>query len=199
MRLVQTFGFGVVVALSLASLSACQPRPVGTAARYLYIWMGDVDGADPDFLAVVDADPTSDGYGDIISTEPVGMRESLPHHTEYELPPVGTYLFANAHLTEEVLLIDFQDPIRPQAVRTLDAVPPYRYPHDMVRMPSGNVLVGYLRSDGPSPLSADTTRPGGHGGIAEFTPDGELVRAVSAAASSDRSDGLDQRPDGGTV
>jgi hypothetical protein len=97
------------------------------------------------------------------------------------------------------LLIDFQDPIRPQAVRTLDAVPPYRYPHDMVRMPSGNVLVGYLRSDGPSPLSADTTRPGGHGGIAEFTPDGELVRAVSAAASSDRSDGLDQRPDGGTV
>jgi len=181
MRFVQASPFGMILAVSLASLPACQESSVETAARYLYVWAGDVDGADPDFLAVVDADPTSDGYGSIINTEPVRSRESLPHHTEYDLPPVGTYLFANAHRTEEVLLIDFQDPIRPQVVRTLDAVPPYRYPHDMVRMPNGNVLVGYLRSDGPSPLPADTTLPGGHGGIAEFTPDGELVRAVSAA------------------
>ncbi len=144
------------------------------------MWMYDADEADSDFLAVFDADPTRASYGEVIGTEPVGLYGSLPHHTEYELPPDGEYLFANAHVAEHVLLFDFEDAAAPRLVRTLDSIPPFRYPHDIVRLPNGNVLVGFLRSDGPSPVPEDTLVPGGHGGIAEVTPAGDVIRSASA-------------------
>jgi hypothetical protein len=36
---------------------------------------------------------------------------------------------------------------------------PYRYPHDASRLANGHVLVGYLRSDGPSLASGDNDVP----------------------------------------
>ena len=96
------------------------------------------------------------------------------------MPPPGELLFANAHRAEKVLLFDFDDPARPRLARMLDPVPPYRFPHDMVRLPNGNVLIGFLRSEGPSPVTDDPTSPGNHGGIVEVTSDGDVVRAVSA-------------------
>ncbi len=184
MRVSGPRSFHLIVAASLATLVACEAPPVGAGASYLYVWMGDLDEVDSDFIAVIDADAASDGYGDVVNTVPVGLRASLPHHTEYELPPAGSPLFANAHLAEEVLLIDVGDAVEPRVLRSVEAIPPFRYPHDMVRLPNGNVLIGYLRSEGPSPLPGDSTSPGGHGGIAEVTPDGELIRAVSAADSA---------------
>ncbi len=169
-----------LVASVFALLAACDVQPPEGPSRYLYVWMYDADGAESDFLAVVDADPRSESYGDVIGTEPVDLYESLPHHIEYELPPDGEFLFANAHVAEKVLLFDFRDPTAPRLVRTLDAIPPFRYPHDMVRLPNGNVLVGFLRSDGPSPLPEDPLVPGGHGGIAEVTPTGDVIRSASA-------------------
>ncbi|HEV2150354.1 MAG TPA: hypothetical protein VGR37_23340 [Longimicrobiaceae bacterium] len=153
-------------------------------ARYLYVWAGDRDEQHSDFLAVVDVRPESPTYGDVVATEPVGMRGSMPHHLEYELPPPGTLLFANAHHREQVLLFDTDDAARPRLVRTLSPPAPFRYPHDFVRLPNGNVLVGFLRSEGPSPLPGDTTLPGGHGGLAEVDPEGRLLRTSSAADSS---------------
>jgi hypothetical protein len=143
--------------------------------------MGDEDGAEPDFMAVVDVRPESPTYARVIATEPVGTRGSMPHHLEYGLPPPGRLLFGNGHHHEQVFLFDVSEAERPRAVRTLPPVPPLRYPHDMARLPSGHVLVGYLRSEGPSPLPGDTLVPGGHGGVAEFDPEGRLVRSASAA------------------
>src|ERR1044071_635014 len=59
---------------------------------YLFVWTGDGDKKDSDFLAVIDALPSSPTYGEIITTLPVGVRGTSPHHTEYEFP-VGHSLF----------------------------------------------------------------------------------------------------------
>lgn len=183
-----SFALLTLAGIALASLlatSSCAARqdsgnPGGTR-QFLYAWMGAVDPEEPDFLAVFDADPLSRTYGAVLSTLPVDLYHSLPHHMEYEMPGEGEPLFVNAHMTEDVLLFDFSDPAAPRLLRTLDPVPPLRYPHDMVPLPNGNVLVGYLRSEGPSPVPGDTTVPGGHGGLAEFTRAGDLVRWASAA------------------
>jgi len=173
--------------LAASTLVACRDKSDSAPARYLYVWAGDEDGKQSDFMAVYDVYPSSTNFGQVISTTPVGMSNSMPHHLEYQLPAAGEFLFGNAHHHETVLLFDTRDSTHPTVARTLPAVPPLRYPHDFIRLPSGNLLVGYLRSDGPSPLAGDSTMPGGHGGIAEFTPTGELVRWRSAADSTSTS------------
>ena len=112
------------------------------------------------------------------------MRGSMPHHLEYELPAPGGLLFANAHHHEKVLLFDTKQADRPRLIRTLSPPAPFRYPHDFARLPNGNVLVDFLRSEGPSPLPGDTTLPGGHGGLAEVDPEGRVLRTSSAADPS---------------
>ncbi len=163
---------------------ACGPAPYPpTASRYLYVWAGDKDEKDSDFLAVVDVHPKSAAYGRVVATEPVGMTGSLPHHLEYELPDSGQLLFANGHHHEAIFLFDTKIADQPRLVRGLPPVAPYRFPHDMVRLPNRHLLVGYLRSDGASPLAGDSTMPGGHGGIAEVDTNGVLLRTASAADS----------------
>lgn len=171
--------------LLLCSTLACG----GSAAarepsRFLYVWAGDKDEQDSDFLAVVDVGESSPTYGQVVSTVPVGMKGTLPHHMEYQLPDSSQLLFVNGHHHEQVFLFNTVDATRPRLVRRLRAMAPYRFPHDMVRLPNGNVLIGFLRSDGPSPLAGDTTSPGGHGGIAEVDTAGTLLRLASAADST---------------
>lgn len=175
----------------LAAACAVGPRqqlpeapPASGPARYLYIWAGDHDLKESDFLAVVDVRQKSPTYGQVIATETVGMSGTLPHHLEYELPSRGRLLFANGHHHERIFLFDTEQAERPRLVRTLSTVPPFRYPHDFARLPNGNVLVGFLRSEGRSPAVGDTTSPGGHGGIAELDAGGRVLKSLSAADSS---------------
>jgi hypothetical protein len=123
-------------------------------------------------------------YGKVLASQPVGMKGSWPHHFEYQLPPAGQLLFANAHHHEQLILIDFSSPLHPRVVKRIQPVAPYRYPHDVTRLPNGHVLVGYLRSEGPSPTDGDGDNPGGHGGIAELDGQGNVVRTASAAVAS---------------
>ena len=44
--------------------------------------------------------------------------------------------------------------------------------------------MGFLRSEGESPDPAETAMPGNHGGIAEYTADGTLLRTASAETAS---------------
>ncbi len=163
--------------------TACATTPPPPAAPgpspHLLLLAADQDGAEEDFFAVVDVAPGSATAGKVVATTPFGHRESMPHHMEYVLPPAGTLLFANAHHPEATMLVDVADPTAIRVVRSLPPAPPLRHPHDYVRLPNGNVLVGYLRSDGASPKAGDTD--GGHGGIAEYTAAGERVRWASAA------------------
>lgn len=104
----------------------------------------------------------------------------MPHHMEYAVPPAGELLFVNAHHHELSLLLDLDDPREIRARRTFLPPPPLRFPHDYSRTPSGTRLVGFLRSEGPSPDHAETVTPGNAGGIAEYTREGEFIRATMA-------------------
>ena len=181
--------FTLVIASACASSAPARRADASSAAepaRYLYVWAGDKDGKSSDFLAVVDVRRDSKDYGQVVTTVPVGMAGSLPHHMEYVLPERGQLLFANGHHHEATFLFDIEDARQPRLVRTISPPSPYRFPHDFARLANGHVLVGYLRSEGASPLPGDTTSPGGHGGIAELDEAGRLIRSVSAADSSSK-------------
>ena len=151
---------------------------------YLLLFAGDQDEVESDFLAVLDLRPDSSDLGKVVATTPIGMKASMPHHMEYATPPPGEPLFMNAHHHELSLLVDVSDARRPRVRTTFRPPAPFRYPHDYSRTPTGTRLVGFLRSEGRSPDAAEKTMPGNHGGIAEYTADGDLLRAASAAVAA---------------
>jgi hypothetical protein len=168
--------------LMFATGCATTPPPGEPAASpYLLLLAADRDGAEEDFFAVVDMRPSSETQGRVITTTPFGHRDSMPHHTEYELPPDGTLLFANAHHPEATMLVDVGDAPAIRVAKSLLPPPPLRFPHDYARLPGGNVLVGFLRSGSGRAGPAADDSPVEHGGIAEYTAQGELLRFASAA------------------
>ena len=165
---------------SLAACATVTPEPeAGSPSPYLLVFAGDKDEADEDFLAVVDL--REGRTGQVVATTPVGVKASMPHHMEYALPPEGEALFLNAHHSEETLLIEIAGAAAPKVSKRLKPPPPFRFTHDYWRLPNGNRLVGFLRSEGPSPVAGDTDLPGNHGGIAEYDSAGQLIRTASAA------------------
>jgi hypothetical protein len=172
-----------VIAIGVA-VSGCASPDQSSGSRYLYVWAGDKDEQSSDFLAVVDVRRGSKTYGDVLTTVPVGMTGTLPHHLEYSLPAAGQTLFANGHHHEQIFRFDISDAERPKLVGTVPKAGPLRYPHDFVRLPDHSLLVGYLRSEGPSPTPGDTNMPGNHGGVAHVSADGKVLRWASAADST---------------
>ena len=176
-----------VVLLLSAFLSACaaspsvSEAPVSNPSPYLFVFAGDKDEKDEDFLAVIDVRSGGPTAGRSVATHPIGLKASMPHHLEYWTPARSDLLFANAHHHEANLLIDASDPLEPKIATRIQPPPPLRYPHDFARLPNGNVLVGYLRSEGASPHPDEKILPGGHGGIAEYTSTGKLLRVASGA------------------
>ncbi|MBA2466197.1 MAG: hypothetical protein H0V46_01150 [Sphingomonas sp.] len=176
---------GLLLILSL--LGGCASLPPVTTVRdvagspYLLVFAGDKDEKDEDFFAVIDVRPGSPTLGQSVATLPIGMKASMPHHMEYLTPSRGSLLFANAHHHEANFLIDTSQPLSPKIERQLKPPAPLRYPHDFSRLPNGNLLVGFLRSEGASPVAEEKIVPGGHGGLAEYTAGGELLRIASGA------------------
>ena len=178
----------LVLLLLLATLGACVTSPQATTGRdggspYLILFAGDKDEKDEDFFAVIDVRRGSPTAGRAVATLPIGMKASMPHHMEYLTPQRGSLLFANAHHHEANLLIDTSDPLTPKIAQRLQPPAPLRYPHDFARLSNGNLLVGFLRSEGPSPVVEEKLAPGGQGGLAEYTAKGELLRVASGAVT----------------
>ena len=57
--------------------------------HYLFVWAGDAAGQQTDFLAVIDASPTSPHYGQLLTTLNTDQQTKLVHHTEYVMPAGG--------------------------------------------------------------------------------------------------------------
>ena len=172
--------------VSSLALTACSQKSVdiplkGETSPYLFVFAGDQDTEDADFMTMINVDPASDTRGDPISSVSICHKDSMPHHMEYIAPPVGEPIFMNAHHHEISLVVDVQSPKALVIENSFDPPGSLRFPHDYKRTPNGTRLVGFLRSDGPSPDPSEDLLPGGHGGIAEYTIDGELIRSVSAA------------------
>jgi len=141
------------------------------SSRFLFVWAGDADKRESDFLAVIDVDPRSASYASVVTTLPVGVAGTLPHHTEYEMPATGV-LWANGFQAGLTFRFDLRDPAHPQLVGSGAGAGPFSHPHSYARLPNGNVLATFQR------------RAGGHaetGGLVEFDSDGKVLRYVNAA------------------
>jgi hypothetical protein len=142
------------------------------AEKTLYVWAADRDSKEGDFLATIDADPASAQYGRIIATTPVGVKGTVPHHTEYEYPREGL-LLANGFNGNRTFAFDMRDARAPNLAEDFTDVGDYSYLHSVVRLPGGRI-VGTFQGKGGA--------YGAPGGIVEMTERGEVVRAVSAVA-----------------
>ena len=146
-------------------------RSRGTQASYLYLWAGDPDQKNSDFLAVIDARPESKAYGRIITTVPINETGTMPHHTEYEFPSNGV-LFANGWAAGRTFLFDLDHPTAPRIVRRLGALAGDSFPHSFTQLPNGHVLATLQGNGGTyAPI----------GGLVELDEQGNVVRSASAA------------------
>jgi len=137
----------------------------------LFAWLKDDDGEDPAFLAVIDSDPESESYGQLLTTVTTGVALEDAHHTPHSLPTSGR-VFANAFRDGRTFIFDTSVPWLPRLRTDFERIGEYSFPHTFVELPSGNFLVTFQTSgegnDAP-------------GGLLELSMDGELVRAASAA------------------
>jgi hypothetical protein len=154
-----------------SSNPAAAPEPAGS--RYLFVWAGDADKRESDFLAVVDVDPHSPTYAEVITTLPVGAMGTVPHHTEYEMP-AGGVLWANGFAAGQTFRLDLRDPTRPRLAGSFGDAGPYSHPHSFARLPGGNVVATFQHRTGDGPAAT--------GGLVELDTGGRVVRSAPAAA-----------------
>jgi hypothetical protein len=153
------------------SNSVASPEVAGS--HYLFVWAGDADKRESDFLAVVDVDRQSPTYAQVVTTLPVGAVGTVPHHTEYEMPPGGV-LWANGFAAGRTFRLDLRNPTRPRLAGSFGDAGPFSHPHSFARLPNGNVLATFQhRADGERT---------GTGGLVELDTAGRAVRYAPAAA-----------------
>ena len=153
--------------------------PLFTGEPYLAVWAGDADRSNSDFLAILDADPTSATYGKVLRTYPVRSRGNEPHNVNVE-PRGDRRLFAGGLLTNRTFVFDLRQPLAGRLVAVDDAGPQRRLwgPHDFVSLPNGRVAVTCVdpaRYRG-EPVELVTAA----GGLLELTADGRPVREIPA-------------------
>jgi hypothetical protein len=143
---------------------------------YLFAWCGDDDKKASDFLAVIDADPDSPDYGQVVATTPTGVAGSRPHHTEVEMPAYGL-LMANGFEAGQTWVFDLREPLKPRIVASFGDLDGYMHPHTYFRLPNGNVLATFQYHGGHGPKAEG-------GGLLEIDNRGRVLREGSAEDKS---------------
>lgn len=146
----------------------------GKAAEYLYVWTGDADSTESDFLAVVDVRPGSPHYAQVVSTLPVGVRATGPHHTEHQLER-DRILFANGFRAGRTFRLDLSHPGRPKLLGSFTELGGFSFPHSFVRLANGHLLATF---QGRGPRNVPP------GALVELDRRGRLVRASSARSAA---------------
>src|SRR5882724_1123549 len=167
----------LIVALCAANgwARAAQPRN-SDKGHYLLVWAGDRAKVGNDFLAVIDADPYSPGYGHLVTTLATDQRTERVHHTEYTIPASGM-LFANDHDVGRTFIFDVRDALHPKVATSFTDMAGYMHPHSYVRLPNGNVLATFQHMH----HAAAGAQMGKTGGLVEIDDNGRVVRSVSNA------------------
>ena len=164
----------IYVGIAFVLLLGCQ-KPQGElnpSSSYIFVWANDEDSDDSDFLVVIDARPASPRYGRIITTLPVGYKDTKAHHTEHRMHESGV-LFANGFKAGRTFRFDLTDPEKPKLLGSFGSRGAYTYPHSFERLPNGNVLATFQNKG-----EGNTEE----GGLVELDPNGNFIRAVSASA-----------------
>lgn len=138
----------------------------GEHESLLYIWSRDADTQDSDFLAVVDADPNSESYGQIIATEPTGSVNNEAHHFGYTVS--ADRIFGGGLFSNDLFIYDVEsDPRNPELLETVDLdATGYSGPHTLYAVPGGVMLAMLGSVDG-----------GGPAGLVKLDNDGNFVEA----------------------
>lgn len=172
--------FILVVLLCVVSLPAqsgpAQSHDQQTTApgHYLFAWTGDAAHKGNDFLAVIDADPSSPSYGRLVTTLPTDQQTMQVHHTEYVMP-ASAMLFANDHKAGRTFIFDLHDPLQPQTVTSFTDMAGYMHPHSYVRLPNGHVLATFQHAH----HQAQEDPIGKTGGLVEIDDQGKVIRSAS--------------------
>ncbi len=167
------------IILTAMLTSACEPAEQieqSGPESLLYVWMFDEGAEAPDFLAVINADASSEAYGEVLNTVPADGIRGHAHHTNITLPSSGM-LFANDHMGNYTYIFDTNDPGHPVLHGSFGNIAGYSFPHSFSELPNGNVLATFqTKGDGNETA----------GGLLELTTSGELVQAGDAdPANSD--------------
>jgi hypothetical protein len=139
-------------------------------APYLYVWAGDADTLQSDFLTLIDVRPGSPTFARVLSTMPVGARATVPHHTEHQVER-ERLLFANGFAAGRTFRVDLTRPDAPRLSGSFTELGGFSFPHSFVRLPNGNML-GTFQGRG-----AKNVPPGG---LVELDRQGRFVRGTSA-------------------
>jgi hypothetical protein len=175
---------------------ACRPDRPAEPPEYLFVWAGDSAHKASDFLAVIDATPSSAQYGAVVASLPTGMAGTHPHHTEASLAPNG-HLLANGYGAGRTWLYDLTAPRAPKIMTSFGDLAGMSHPHSFVRLANGNVLATFqykADSTAAAPMSshshdaktATRTATSTHttGGIVEMDERGSVIRSASAVDST---------------
>src|SRR5580700_4424224 len=160
----------------LVLLLFCAVRGFSQNKSYLFVWAGDDAKKSSDFLAVLDADPKSAHYAQVVASVAVPGPGGTPHHTEAEMPEDG-FLLANAFESGRTMLFDLREPLHPALVTSFGDLDGYMHPHTYIRLANGHVLATFQYHGGHDPKAEG-------GGIVEFDQRGHIFRSSSAMDSA---------------
>lgn len=164
-------------------LSAGAWRPAAAPGAYLFLWAGDSAGKASDFLAVIDADPSSPKYGSVLASLPTGVAGTHPHHTEAEMPADG-HLLANGFHAGRTWLFDLTEPRQPKIITSFGDLAGFSHPHTFVRLANGHVLSTFqYKADSGAAGHEGMGMDGEHatGGLVEMDERGTVIQSRSAA------------------
>ncbi|HEY6125716.1 MAG TPA: hypothetical protein VIV63_13775, partial [Steroidobacteraceae bacterium] len=157
-------------------LSSLAWLPAHAQGHYLFAWTGDEKKEGNDFLAVIDANPNSTGYGKLVASVGTDQKTVRIHHTEYVMPASGM-LFANDHDVGRTFIFDVNDPLHPRVAASFGDMAGYTHPHSFVRLPNGNVIATFQHAH----HGHHAGELGATGGLVEIDDKGKVVRSVSTA------------------
>jgi len=157
---------------SVILLLFCAVAGFSQKSPYLFVWAGDDAKKSGDFLAVLDADPKSAHYAQVVASVAVPGPGGTPHHTEAEMPVDGL-LLANAFESGRTMVFDLREPLHPSLMTSFGDLNGYMHPHSYVRMSNGHVLATFQYHGGHGPKSDG-------GGLVEFDEGGHFIRDSSA-------------------
>jgi len=173
-----------VFAAVLIACGACSRA--AAPGEYLFLWAGDSAHAASDFLAVIDANPSSPQYGSVLTALPTGMAGTRPHHTEAEMPADG-HLLANGFHAGRTWLFDLTAPRQPKILASFGDLAGFSHPHTFVRLANGHVLATFqYQADSTTAAPAagheGTAMGGAHltGGLVEMDERGKVIQSRSA-------------------
>jgi hypothetical protein len=158
-----------------ATVVALSDEAGAPADHYLLVWAGDRDQKGNDFLAVIDAEPSSPAYGRLLTTVATDQQTVRVHHTEYSMPASGM-LFANDHDVGRTFIFDVRNPLQPKIAASFTDMGGYMHPHSYVRLPNGHVLATFQHAHHPPAGATGKT-----GGLVEIDDSGAVIRTASNA------------------